>query len=454
MAGHHQGGPCRPPLFCTYMLTGVQPRTQKRTYIGFTTNPVRRLRQHNGELVGGARRTKRAKGAWDMVLCVHGFPSQVAALRFEWAWQHPDISKRLKQHSALSRTQLLGREVAHKLAVLKAMLTTTPWSRLPLNLHWFIPRYREACPSFALSEPATSTAHGDHQHVALPRPAWLPPHMSETCGPLGGEVFRLETGLEQSETLQLTHSHLSTPVAAANPAVGDEYGALDSDLDSDDECEREVQMHLPSDVRDIGDDTDTDTDTDTDHGGTSQDGAHVQAAHQTETSYGSCLEDVALDDGEDSDELELFRTQSMRLPLNCTVTEDPSQQRAMPSSDTDTAPASLVYTTARPHKAWTCRICERIEEDELPLHCPAADCMAFAHMTCLAGTLLAQLNDNAALVPTHGNCFACGRSMVWGTLVSTYKIECQAQAGTLFATDELPSQVTPSKSAVLFKSFE
>jgi predicted GIY-YIG superfamily endonuclease len=57
-----------------------------RTYVGATVDPDRRLRQHNGELVGGARATHG--DSWQRVCLVRGFPDERAALQFEWMWKH------------------------------------------------------------------------------------------------------------------------------------------------------------------------------------------------------------------------------------------------------------------------------------------------------------------------------------------------------------------------------
>ena len=56
-----------------------------RTYVGFSTDVDRRLRQHNGELQGGARATHGS--SWTRIITVTGFPTQQAALQFEWKWK-------------------------------------------------------------------------------------------------------------------------------------------------------------------------------------------------------------------------------------------------------------------------------------------------------------------------------------------------------------------------------
>ena len=64
--------------------------TNHNTYVGATVDLDHRLRQHNGELKGGARATtmKVKKGeTWKRVCHIEGFPSWSEALKFEWAWK-------------------------------------------------------------------------------------------------------------------------------------------------------------------------------------------------------------------------------------------------------------------------------------------------------------------------------------------------------------------------------
>jgi structure-specific endonuclease subunit SLX1 len=70
------------PWFC-YMLASTDGR---KTYVGATVDPNRRLRQHNGEISGGARATKGR--VWTRRFLIGGFEEERAALRFEWRWKY------------------------------------------------------------------------------------------------------------------------------------------------------------------------------------------------------------------------------------------------------------------------------------------------------------------------------------------------------------------------------
>ncbi|KZT43395.1 hypothetical protein SISSUDRAFT_1040409 [Sistotremastrum suecicum HHB10207 ss-3] len=126
-----------PLFYACYLLKSIQTPTSTATYIGSTPDPPRRIRQHNGELTQGAWKT-RLKRPWVMTMIVYGFPSKLAALQFEWAWQHPNVSRHLKTDG--KATYDIKRTTFNKsVEIARAMICNPPYSTWPLHVKLFRP---------------------------------------------------------------------------------------------------------------------------------------------------------------------------------------------------------------------------------------------------------------------------------------------------------------------------
>lgn len=138
----------KPSFFACYLLCSLNPRFKGRTYIGFTVNPKRRIRQHNGEITSGARKTQKWR-PWEMILCVYGFPSHVHALQFEWAWQHP-LKSIAVRHAA---KDLKRRGARGQVLLLFTMLNLPEWNSMNLVVNILSTKHQlltKGCPSLPL----------------------------------------------------------------------------------------------------------------------------------------------------------------------------------------------------------------------------------------------------------------------------------------------------------------
>ena len=106
--------------YVCYVLKGSSPSPSTQpTYVGITNNLVRRLRQHNGVIKGGARRTKQHQ-PWTVAATISGFHNKQQALQFEWAVHHVRAAR--------------NSGVAGRLSVVSRVMSKQRWtSRAPLS---------------------------------------------------------------------------------------------------------------------------------------------------------------------------------------------------------------------------------------------------------------------------------------------------------------------------------
>ena len=90
-------------MYLVYLL-----RCENRSYVGMTNDFFHRLRQHNGELQGGAKYTSCFGKDWYPILIIDGFQTMKEAMQCEWKlkrkkglaqrveWAHTLLTSHLK----------------------------------------------------------------------------------------------------------------------------------------------------------------------------------------------------------------------------------------------------------------------------------------------------------------------------------------------------------------------
>ena len=125
-------------------------RNKNATYAGVSPEPLRRLRQHNGELSGGAKYTKSVGEGWRHICLVHGFQDKIQAMQFEWAVKHV---KPRSVGGVISRLNKLCSVLNSERWTSKAPLASTvplviEWKESPSITDYVLPSYIKETFSF------------------------------------------------------------------------------------------------------------------------------------------------------------------------------------------------------------------------------------------------------------------------------------------------------------------
>jgi structure-specific endonuclease subunit SLX1 len=72
-----------------------------------------------------------------MCLLVHGFPSKIAALMFEHAWQHCYMTRHIKKEDCIVSSKTGGRSLAHKLGNVRLLCKSQFFTRMQLKVQCF-----------------------------------------------------------------------------------------------------------------------------------------------------------------------------------------------------------------------------------------------------------------------------------------------------------------------------
>ena len=105
------------------------------TYVGVSNNVKKRLRAHNGEIKGGAKYTTSKGSGWKHICVIHGFPTKIESMQFEWAVKHVaprnagGIENRIKKlYTVLNKDRWTSK--------------SPDANTVPLTVEWTMPEYK------------------------------------------------------------------------------------------------------------------------------------------------------------------------------------------------------------------------------------------------------------------------------------------------------------------------
>ncbi len=117
-----------------YLLQSI-PRPGK-TYIGYTVDPAKRLRKHNGEIKGGAKKTSYNR-PWRMICYISGFPDNIIALQYEWNNNHPKMMGLTLRNGVKGKIKTMYEVLLKERFTKNAILTRS----LKLQMNWLVDGY-------------------------------------------------------------------------------------------------------------------------------------------------------------------------------------------------------------------------------------------------------------------------------------------------------------------------
>lgn len=127
--------------FYMYILSST---VKNKTYVGVSDNIHHRLRQHNGEITGGAASTRVGR-PWRIVGFLNGFTSREEALRFEWR-MHKWNKNSAKMTAMIKNTGRCAtnlRGLPRRLQILQLVLDNKGWRKDQnirdniINIFWY-----------------------------------------------------------------------------------------------------------------------------------------------------------------------------------------------------------------------------------------------------------------------------------------------------------------------------